>query len=68
MAEPCAKPVKIEIELITFGPKVAGCGGAFDGVIGQIIELRDQDRVVLLLDLLKQKTKLHIDAKSLRTL
>jgi transcriptional antiterminator RfaH len=47
--------------------QVAVSGGPFDGVIGQIIELRDKDRVVLLLDLLQQKTRLHIGAKSLRT-
>jgi transcriptional antiterminator RfaH len=50
------------------GQRVAVSGGPFDGVIGQIIELRDRDRVLVLLDLLNQKTKLHIEAKMLRSL
>jgi transcriptional antiterminator RfaH len=49
------------------GQQVAVNGGPFDGVVGQIFELRDNDRVLLLLDILNQKTKLHIDAKRLRT-
>jgi transcriptional antiterminator RfaH len=50
------------------GQRVAVNGGPFDGVIGEIIELRDKDRVLVLLDLLNQKTKLHIEAKRLRSL
>ena len=49
------------------GQQVAISGGLFDGVIGQIIELRDNDRVLLLLDLVNQKAKMHIDMKRLRS-
>jgi len=41
---------------------------SFDGVIGQIIELREKDRIFVLLDLLNQRTKVQVDAKSLRAL
>src|ERR1700689_823593 len=34
------------------GQRVAVSGGPFDGLIGQIMELRDRDRVLVLLDLL----------------
>ena len=40
-------------------------GGAFDGLAGQIIEMRPNDRVLVLLDLLKRKTTVHIDGKQL---
>jgi transcriptional antiterminator RfaH len=49
------------------GQQVAVSGGPFDGIAGQIIELRENDRVLLLLDILNRKTKIHIDAKNLRT-
>jgi len=49
------------------GQQAAIRGGPFDGVIGRIIELRDNDRVLLLLDLLSQKTKMHVDVKRLRS-
>jgi transcriptional antiterminator RfaH len=54
--------------LFQTGQRVAISGGPFDGVIGQIIELRENDRVLLLLDLLSQKAKMHIDMQRLRKL
>jgi transcriptional antiterminator RfaH len=47
------------------GQHVTIRGGAFDGLIGQIIELRSNDRILVLLDLLKRQTPVHIDAKKL---
>jgi transcriptional antiterminator RfaH len=41
-------------------------GGQFDGLIGRIIEIRERDRVLLLLELLNQQTKVHVDARMLR--
>ena len=39
--------------------------GPFDGLIGQIVELRENDRVLLLLDVLKRATRVSVDAKQL---
>jgi|SRR5208337_532583 len=47
------------------GQQVTIQGGAFDGMAGQIIEMREHDRILVLLDLLKQQTRVHIDAKRL---
>jgi transcriptional antiterminator RfaH len=40
-------------------------GGQLDGLIGRIIQIRDRDRVLLLLDMLNQKAKVHVDARML---
>jgi transcriptional antiterminator RfaH len=42
------------------GQDVAIQGGPFDGLVGKVIELRDKDRVLLLLHLLDQQTKTHV--------
>ena len=42
-------------------------GGPFDGLLGQILEIRESDRVLLLLNLLNQQAKVHVDAKMLRS-
>ncbi len=47
------------------GQEVTIRGGVFDGLIGQIIELRPNDRILVLLDLLKRQTPVQIDAKQL---
>jgi transcriptional antiterminator RfaH len=47
------------------GQRVTIQGGAFDGLIGQIVEMRDRDRVLVLLDLLNRQTRVDIDAKRL---
>ena len=47
------------------GQNVTIKGGAFDGLIGQIIEMKSNDRILLLLDLLKRKTPVHVHAKQL---
>jgi transcriptional antiterminator RfaH len=47
------------------GQQVTIQGGAFDGIIGQIVEMRENDRVLVLLDLLNRQTRVQIDAKRL---
>ena len=49
------------------GQSVAINGGAFDGLVGQILEIRESDRVLLLLNLLNQPTRVHIEMKMLRS-
>ena len=49
------------------GQSVAINGGPFDGLVGQILEIRESDRVLLLLNLLNQQTRVHVDAKMLRS-
>ncbi|MGO8780309.1 MAG: transcription termination/antitermination protein NusG [Rhodomicrobium sp.] len=49
------------------GQQVTIQGGPFDGLIGQIMEMRPNDRILVLLDLLKRQTPVHIDAKRLAT-
>ena len=49
------------------GQSVAINGGPFDGLVGQILEIRESDRVLLLLDLLNQQTRVRVDAKRLRS-
>ncbi len=49
------------------GQAVTISGGAFDGLVGQILEIRESDRVLLLLDLLNQQAKVHVNAKMLRS-
>src|SRR5262249_40124201 len=39
--------------------------GPFDGLIGEIVELRENDRVLVLLDILKRATRVSMDAKQL---
>jgi transcriptional antiterminator RfaH len=47
------------------GQTVTIQNGPFDGLIGQIVELRENDRVLVLLDLLKRATRVSVDAKQL---
>jgi transcriptional antiterminator RfaH len=47
------------------GQAVTIQGGPFDGLVGRILEIRDCDRILLLLDLLNQQTKVSVDAKRL---
>jgi transcriptional antiterminator RfaH len=49
------------------GQTVAITGGPFDGLIGKVLNLRDSDRILVLLDLLNQQTKVQVDAKMLRS-
>ena len=49
------------------GQSVAVNGGPFDGLVGQILEIRESDRVLLLLNLLNQQTRVHIEKKMLRS-
>ncbi len=49
------------------GQAVAINGGVFDGFIGKILKFRDNDRVLVLLDLLNRQTKVQVDASVLRS-
>ena len=49
------------------GQSVTINGGPFDGLVGQILEIRESDRVLLLLNLLSQQTRVHVEAKMLRS-
>jgi transcriptional antiterminator RfaH len=48
------------------GQSVAINGGHFDGLVGHIMEIRERDRIILLLNLLNQQTKVHVDRRMLR--
>jgi transcriptional antiterminator RfaH len=48
------------------GQSVAINGGQFDGLVGRIVEIRERDRIMLLLNLLNQQTKVHVDWRMLR--
>jgi transcriptional antiterminator RfaH len=48
------------------GQEVAINGGQFDGLVGRIVEIRERDRVILLLNLVNQQTKVHVDRNMLR--
>ena len=49
------------------GQSVAINGGPFDGLVGQILEIRESDRILLLLNLLNQQTRVHVETKMLRS-
>ncbi len=44
------------------GQKVRIAGGPFDGIVTTIIDLEEEERVVVLLDVLKRATKLTLNA------
>ena len=48
------------------GQEVTINGGQLDGLVGRIVEIRERDRITLLLNLLNQQTKVHVDRKMLR--
>jgi transcriptional antiterminator RfaH len=54
-------------ETLVPGQSVRIDGGAFDGLIGTIIEVRENDRVLLLLDFLNTQSKLNVEARMLRS-
>jgi len=47
------------------GQQVTIRGGAFDGLIAQIEEMKENERILVLLDLLKRQTRVYVDAKCL---
>ena len=49
------------------GQTVVINGGAFDGFVGQILEVRESDRVLLLLNLLNQQTRVQVETRMLRS-
>jgi transcriptional antiterminator RfaH len=50
------------------GQKVAVQGGPFDGLVGEIIQLREKDRVLVLLNLLCQPAKTQLSTDMLNPL
>ncbi len=48
------------------GQSVSVQGGPLDGMAGDILELREKDRVLVLLSLMSQAVKLHVEADNLR--
>ena len=48
------------------GQSVSVQGGPLDGLAGDILELREKDRVLVLLSLMGQAVKLHVEADKLR--
>lgn len=58
--------IRAKTETLKIGQKVTVMGGAFDGLVGEIVELRDNERVAVLLDLLNNKIKTHMNAHDLR--
>jgi transcriptional antiterminator RfaH len=59
--------IKSPKETLVPGQSVRIDGGAFDGLIGTIIEVRENDRVLLLLDFLNTQSKVNVDARALRS-
>jgi transcriptional antiterminator RfaH len=49
------------------GQAVTIDGGPFDGLVGKILEVRESDRVLLLLDFINAPAKVNIDARMLRS-
>lgn len=49
------------------GQTVTIAGGAFEGLVGQILSLRDDDRVLMLINLLNRQTRVHVEKKMLRS-
>ncbi len=49
------------------GQAVIVSSGAFDGFIGQVLEIRESDRVLLLLNMLNQQTRVNVSADILRS-
>jgi transcriptional antiterminator RfaH len=52
-------------DALKVGQRVTLQGTAFDGLVGQIIELRDKDRVMVLLDLLDRQTRVQVPTDKL---
>ena len=50
-------------KLLKVGQNVRLKGGAFDGVIGEIIEMDERNRVIVLMDLLSRPVKVTIDPR-----
>jgi len=48
------------------GQQVMVCGGALDGLVGEILDMRSSDRIVLLMQLLNQPTRAIVSSNQLR--
>jgi transcriptional antiterminator RfaH len=46
------------------GQQVKLAIGAFDGLVATIVEMDDKDRLVVLLELMKQPVRVRLDAQS----
>lgn len=47
------------------GQEVAINGGQFEGLVGRIVEIRERERIILLLNLLNRQTKVNVDRRML---
>ncbi len=47
------------------GQQVTISGGAFDGLIGRIMGVKENERIMLLLNLLGQETRINVPATAL---
>jgi len=54
------------VEQLQPGQSVQITGGHFDGLIGNILELRDSDRVLVLLELMKSTVKVQLSPDTVR--
>jgi transcriptional antiterminator RfaH len=67
-ARECDGVIRKPATPLQVGQDVAVRGGPLDGLIGKIMELRDNERVLVLLNLLDQQTKTHLHADMLSPL
>lgn len=50
------------------GQKVKVAGGAFDGLVATIIEMKEKDRLVVLMDILNRAVKVKLETYSVTTI
>lgn len=53
---------------LEIGQSVRVTGGPLDGLIGEVLEMREKDRVLVLLSLLNQQTKVLVTSEALHPL
>jgi len=58
--------VRKPAERLVPGQAVTVAGGPLDGLIGEIVSLKDQDRITVLLSLLNNKVRAHLAAEDVR--
>lgn len=56
------------VDPLSVGQKVCVKGGPLDGLVGEILELREKDRVLVLLNLLDQQTRTQMSSAMLNPL
>ncbi len=57
--------IRKTVATFKLGDTVTINGGAFEGLVGRIVDLREHERVLLLLDLLNQSTKVYVHSNDL---